>query len=87
MALYVIKLALVLALVCTMAVAALWLLRRSQLHLKAGAVERRLSVIETLSLGPATRLTVVRFGDQMLLLSHGRSGVQALASHRAETDT
>lgn len=77
---YIIKLFFVLALVSGMAVGALWLLRKSQPHLSARVDNRTLSVVESLSLGPTTRLTVVRFGDEHLLLSHGRAGVQTLAS-------
>lgn len=80
---YIVKLFFVLALVSGMAVGALWLLRKSQPHLTAKAADRSVAVVDSLPLGPATRLTVVRFGDQMLLLSHGRTGVQMLASHAA----
>lgn len=80
---YIVKLFVVLALVSGMAVGALWLLRKSQPHLSARVNNRRLSVVESLSLGPTVRLTVVRFGDEHLLLSHGRAGVQTLASRAA----
>lgn len=84
MFLYIVKLLFVLALVSGGAMCALWLLRKSRPHLAAKAVNRTLSVVDTLSLGPATRLTVVRFGDEILLLSLNRAGVQMLASQHAQ---
>lgn len=84
MALYIVKLILVLGLVSAMAVGALWLLRRTQPHLSARQdTTSELSVVKSLSLGPTTRLTVVRFGDELLLLAHGRTGIQTLSARAA----
>ena len=77
---YLLRLAVLLPLVCGLIVGGLWLARRLQERgPKFARRQRMLRVEEVLSLTPGTRLAVVGFGGERILIALGKNGVTPLA--------
>lgn len=81
---YILRLAVLLPIVGGMAWGSLWLWKRVQMGVPlAGAKQPRpVEMIGVLPLGPGTRLAVVEFAGQQILLSVSRNGVTRLADNR-----
>ncbi|HMO74710.1 MAG TPA: flagellar biosynthetic protein FliO [Sphingopyxis sp.] len=82
---YILRLALLLPLVGGMAWGSLWLWKRVQMGMPiAGGGARQARPVEmvgVLPLGPGSKLAVVEFAGQQILLSVSRNGVTRLADN------
>ncbi len=81
---YILRLAVLLPIVGGMAWGSLWLWKRVQMGVPLGPQKqgRPVEMIGVLPLGPGTRLAVVEFAGQQILLSVSRNGVTRLADNR-----
>lgn len=78
---YLLKLILLVPLVAALAWGSLWLWKRAQAGLVPGGdAARRLRLIETLPLGPQTRLLLVECDGHPFVIGHSRAGLIALRS-------
>lgn len=78
---YLLRLLILVPLVGGMAWASLWLWKRVQsgMPLAGARTQRALAVAEVVTLGPGTKLAVVDFAGQRLLIAVSRAGVTRLA--------
>ncbi|EMD84186.1 flagellar biosynthetic protein FliO [Pacificimonas flava] len=77
---YILRLIILLPLVCGLVVGALWLTKKVQdrtAGLRGGA--RTVALEETLSLTPTTRLAVISFQGERILIALGKNGVTPLS--------
>lgn len=79
---YVLRLVVLLPIVCGLVVGGLYLMKRLQERSGHRGKTRMLRIEEVLSLTPATRIAVIAFENQRILVAVGRNGVTAL-SHDA----
>lgn len=80
---YILRLLILLPLIGGMAWGSLWLWKRVQMGVPlAGAKQARaVEMVGVLPLGPGTKLAVVEFAGQQILLSISRTGVTRLADN------
>lgn len=80
---YILRLLILLPLIGGMAWGSLWLWKRVQMGVPlAGAKQARaVEMVGVLPLGPGTKLAVVEFAGQQILLSVSRTGVTRLADN------
>ena len=80
MLLYIVKLILLVPLVGGLAWGSLWLWKRAQTGLLAQsqAGERRLRLVDSISLGPQTRIALVELDGRPILIGQSRAGLVAL---------
>jgi flagellar protein FliO/FliZ len=81
---YILKLIFLVPLVGGMAFLALYLWRKVQPGMAAGAKDRAVKVVDAIPLGTTGRLAVVEFGGKHLLLAVSRGTVQLLSESAAE---
>lgn len=81
MAIYLLKLALLLPLLAGMIWGSLWLARKVQAGMgaKPGSGERAARLVETTMLGPGMRLAVIEFRGREILVGATRQGLVRLA--------
>ncbi len=75
----IVRTLLMLLLVVGLAVASLWLWRKTQIGGGVAGRVRSIALIDSLPLGPTTRLIVVEFDNRKLLLSATRQGLSLLS--------
>lgn len=80
---YILRLLILLPIVGGMAWGSLWLWKRVQMGGSLGLQrqERPVEMVGVLPLGPGTKLAVVEFAGQQILLSVSRNGVTRLADN------
>lgn len=83
---YIIRLLILLPIVCGLAWASLWLLKRAQigLPLSRTSQDRALQVIDAVPLGVGSKLAVVRFDDRNFLVAVTRTQITLLGEARPE---
>jgi flagellar protein FliO/FliZ len=81
---YILRLLILLPIVGGMAWGSLWLWKRVQMGgpLTGAKQPRAVEMVGVLPLGPGTKLAVVEFAGQQILLSVSRNGVTRLADNR-----
>ena len=72
---YILKLVVLLPLVCGLMIGCLYLWRRLESRMPGRNEARMIAVKETMMISPGTRLAVIEFEGQRLLVSVGRGGV------------
>ncbi len=77
---YIIKLLVLLPVMGGLIFAALWLYRKYQPALMTAQKDRRVKILETLPMGGFTKLAVIEFEGQTLLISVNRNRVDRLAA-------
>ncbi len=80
MAVYIIKLLVLLPIMAGLIFAALWLYRRYQPGLINVQQKRSIKILETLPIGNFAKLAVVEFDGQKILLSVTRGRVERIAA-------
>ncbi len=80
---YILRLLILLPIVGGMAWGSLWLWKRVQMGVALGPQKqgRPVEMVGVLPLGPGTKLAVVEFAGQQILLSVSRNGVTRLADN------
>ncbi len=86
MAMYILKLAIILPLVCGLAWGSLMLWKRLQRGLPAmGPGARAVRIVDAVSMGTSGRLIVVAFGGRNLLVSATRGQIALIAEAASES--
>ncbi|MEW4467105.1 flagellar biosynthetic protein FliO [Parasphingorhabdus sp. JC815] len=81
MAVYILKLLILLPVMCGLIFAALWLYRKYQPALIEGQKQRGIKMLETLPLGNFAKLVIIEFGGRKILLSVTRGRVERIAAN------
>jgi flagellar protein FliO/FliZ len=84
---YFLQLIMMLLLVLGLAVGSLWLWRKLQPGLGMGQRERTVRIVESIPLGPTTRLAVIEFADKRLLVGISRGKMDLLSETPVPTFT
>jgi|TARA_R100000501_G_scaffold13151_3_gene24005 flagellar protein FliO/FliZ len=85
---YVLRLVLLLPLICGLIVGGLWLTKRVQERAAGlGGKTRTVRLEEVMSLTPTTKVAVLSFAGERILVSIGKNGVTRLARARADDAT
>lgn len=79
MTFYILKLVIMLPLMAGMIYGALWLYRKYQPGLSSMGEHRDLRLVDTLTMGTSSKLAVVEFSGQKILISVSRGRIEALA--------
>ena len=81
---YIIKLFIMVPLIGLLIFGSLWLYRKYQPRMMMRQNTNILNVVETIPMGVQSKLAVVDFGGQQILLADTRSGIQMIDVHHAD---